>query len=712
MKKRKIYLSLICAVAINATDIGNIDISSSTINDLSTHLKTEASTINTIDEKSIEKLDPKNINDLLQTIPGITADLREGNVVEIHIRGVGQQEFMWEDTGVVIVIDGVPVLQNGGKVKFNIDEIESIKVIKGSASYLYGNTALAGAVIITTKKNKNKNGGSIKLEAGSYGYKNAKASIYKGTKKYSFNLNSNYIYSDGYWDKTENKTKSINGKAQYYIDDSSDITFATDITRKYEESDRGSVTGVTEAENNPKGTDGDWSWNHDYYTDLNKYFITYNKDFITGGNLKINTYYYEDLYSYESAPYDSDNNGNDDYYSVDNTDNIKQSGVKTEYKNKKDSLSYMIGLDAGNKKEYTEETTTNYYVDSRHKKYYEGEWETTDSKNQNYAVYSEAKYKINKKLTAIGNIRVDYDDYDYTVDEHDYNGTTWSDTTTNDTEDFKNVSYRIGGTYQINKVKTLFANISTGFRNPTVSQIISIKDYNTENNTNLSLDTQTAITYEIGMRGTTPFGAKCEASIFRTDTKDIISKVDGTYYWGSDYTDNVGDSRSQGFELSLKGKAKEKLSYTIAYTYLDAYYTKHNPFIVSLGGWSDPDTTYDIVGNQLPRVPHHKLDVTTTYKATSKLDIMGEVYAQSRYYADETNLVEMPGFAKVNIKATYSHKKNLEFFVKIDNLLDKQYYRTVYLFSDNNENGKLDSEDASITVDPGRVYYAGLKYKF
>jgi len=116
--------------------------------------------------------------------------------------------------------------------------------------------------------------------------------------------------------------------------------------------------------------------------------------------------------------------------------------------------------------------------------------------------------------------------------------------------------------------------------------------------------------------------------------------------------------------------------------------------------------------NQLPRVPHHKVDLIANYKITPKFNVMAELYAQSKYYADETNLVRMPGYEKVNVRVDYKPMKNLEFFAKVDNLFDKQYYRTVYLYTDKNDDDKLDAEDASITVDPGRVFYAGLKYRF
>ena len=713
--KKNICLSIIYALAINASavDLKTIEVESSTIDDLGYDKKTEVSTVNTIDSETIKQIDPKNINELLQTIPGITADVRN-SAVEIHIRGAGQQEFMWEDTGVAIVIDGVPVLQNGGKVKFNIDEIESIKVIKGSASYLYGNNALAGAVIITTKKVKNKNSADITLEAGSYGYENAKINLSKGSENYSATLNVNYTDDDSFWgEEGKNWTKSANSKLQYYLNDISDLTFGINYTDKFE-AGGGSVTGVTNAELYPEGVPGDWSYIRDYYSTLQKYFITYNQDIGNAANLKINTYYYKDDYNYKSSPQDTDGVDGDDSYKNDNSDIIDQYGIKTEYKNEVNKLAYMLGLDIGQR---TLDKYTFQLVDVPYQGY-AGDSSTGDTTEDKYAVYGEAKYKINNKLTTVGNMRIDYDGYDYTTTSHTYDGTTWSDSTTNRDDSFTNITYRIGTAYQINKEKTLYANISTGFRNPTVDQIYR-GDFDSDYINNPDLDVEKSITYEIGLRGTTLFDVKYEASAFITDTTNIIGKVGGTYYTGDiTYFDNVGDARNQGIELSLKGKAKANLSYSLAYTYLDAYYTAHNPFYVALGtrygrgATTDDDAVYDITGNQLPRVPHHKIDIILNYKFMQKWNFMSELYAQSHYFADETNLVTMPGYAKVNLKIDYNHTQKLSFFVKVDNVLDTKYYRTVYLFSDSNEDGKLDAEDASITVDPGRVLYAGLTYEF
>ncbi len=696
--KKNIYLSAICALAMNvaASDLGVIQVESSTIEGLTVDKKTEASAVNTIDRTTYEEINPKNINEVLQTIPGITADVRS-DVVEIHMRGVGQQEFMGEDTGVAIVIDGVPILQNGGKVSINVNDIESIKVIKGGASYLYGNTALAGAIVISTKKHKNKNEATLLVERGSYGYENYRLKASKSTENFALDMHTSYTEEDGYWDQTNYWQKNIGGIATYYIDDTSDIAFSADISRKYQQSTRGSVTGVTAAATNPTGADdGTLAWSSNFYTDLDKYFITYNKDFGDIGSLKTNVYYYIDKYVSDSSPEDLNSDNADDTYTRANDETVEQYGFKSEFRGNTNNLAYMVGLSLRERSLSDDALTT---VDYTEEAIYAGENTYDEGTESTVGIYSELKYKLTEKLTTVGNIRYDYDDYASSAYEKDYNGTVWSETTEKDSQIFRNYSYRIGATYTLPKKQILFANTSTGFRNPTVTQYAA----------NNALETQTTITYEIGLRGKINYGISYEASLFRTNTRDIIGRKDGTYYFDTRIYDNVGDARNQGFELSAKSDRREKLSFSLAYTYLDAYYTKHNPFIVSL---ENSDPVYDIVGNQLPRVPKHKINFITYYKVMQNLEFMAEAYGQSDYYADETNLVKMPGYGLLNLKATYTHKKDMEFFFQVKNVFDKQYYRTVYLYRDRNGDDVLDAEDGSITVDPGRVFYAGLRYKF
>ena len=88
----KIKYSLAALLAVSmlnaADDLGTISVESSTIDDKFESKKSEVSNIVTITSKDIEKINPTNVEDILKTIPGITASNVGNDRVKIHIRGV------------------------------------------------------------------------------------------------------------------------------------------------------------------------------------------------------------------------------------------------------------------------------------------------------------------------------------------------------------------------------------------------------------------------------------------------------------------------------------------------------------------------------------------------------------------------------------------------------------------------------------------------
>ena len=103
------------------------------------------------------------------------------------------------------------------------------------------------------------------------------------------------------------------------------------------------------------------------------------------------------------------------------------------------------------------------------------------------------------------------------------------------------------------------------------------------------------------------------------------------------------------------------------------------------------------------------------YKASKKLTLITEIYARSGSYADEENQVLMSGYEFVNLQGRYATQitsGKLEFFAKVNNIFDKHYFRTAYVTRDRDGDDVLTREDASLFVDPGRVYYAGVNYVF
>lgn len=123
--------SLIASSCFGAENLGTIGIDSTTIDDRFHPSRTEVSSTSSIEGTKVDEAHIENLQQVLQSIPGITSEIKAGDTLKIHIRGVENQRYMGEKPGVAVVIDGVPVFERTGAVNIDLDNIASIKVIRG-----------------------------------------------------------------------------------------------------------------------------------------------------------------------------------------------------------------------------------------------------------------------------------------------------------------------------------------------------------------------------------------------------------------------------------------------------------------------------------------------------------------------------------------------------------------------------------------------------
>jgi len=194
-----------------------VTVTSTTIDDRFESKRGEASNTSNISGKKVDEEHGKNIVDILESVPGVTAEVQSGDSVKIMLRGVEAQRFMGEKPGVAIVIDGVPVLERTGRVNIDLDNIDSIKVIKGGASYLFGEDALSGAVIITTKRGAKMAGYTVSGETGSFGYRKGLARAGFAGGKWVGHIQATKAYADDFYDQGDYSRRYYNGKVQYMI---------------------------------------------------------------------------------------------------------------------------------------------------------------------------------------------------------------------------------------------------------------------------------------------------------------------------------------------------------------------------------------------------------------------------------------------------------------------------------------------------------------
>ena len=133
-------------------------------------------TIVRIDQKQIERFNGRNLAELLDTQAGVTVLGNRsitGQNLRMAIRGSNNYQ-------VLILVDGVRVadpsrIDNDFDLNFlSLDQIDSIEILKGGASTLYGSAAAAAVINITTKKIVGKSQLNLGLYTGTEVSQNAK----------------------------------------------------------------------------------------------------------------------------------------------------------------------------------------------------------------------------------------------------------------------------------------------------------------------------------------------------------------------------------------------------------------------------------------------------------------------------------------------------------------------------------------------------------
>ncbi|MBU1425078.1 MAG: TonB-dependent receptor [Gammaproteobacteria bacterium] len=725
--------------------LGEVVVTSTTIDDRFDSKRGEASNISNISGKKVDEEHGKNIVDVLESIPGVTAEVQSGDSVKIMLRGVEAQRFMGEKPGVAIIIDGVPVVERTGRVNIDLDNIDSIKVIKGGASYLFGEDALSGAVIITTKRGAKMAGYTASVETGSFNYR-------KGLARAGFTKNDlvghiqvSKAMSDDFYDQGAWLRRYVDGKLQYLIDESSDIAFGFEDSHREKDS-HGTVTGVTNALIDPRSaTSGGKDYARNYDVELNKLNLTYSKDLGDNTNLMLMTYQYKDhTYGWQGpSGYLRDSNGDvlgdmsemRDVYASGQDTKQTQRGLKSEWRKGGEEVGLMAGLDL---QKFEDHGVSTYLVNHTTRSSLIGTFNPLKSAgtvssdtvitNDTRAVYGEAKWQLSQPLALTLNGR-----YDSIKNGYTNNLPVTAPTLASASKTFNVLSERIGLNYAVGESSEIYSNISNGFRTPTASQMYGTTISPTSVVAgNPDLKPEKSWNREIGLRGKREMlgtTLDMDVAVFQIERNDFILNTGGQYTTtlGAASTNtleqyqNIGGVRNRGLEAGIKTDSRDALSADFAYTWLDARFTRYDHYWLGLGDQYSFPSTYSQVevnntGNVVPRTPKHKVNMNVRYRPADHWTVTTELNAQSGIFADEMNVVWVGGRSVYNLMLTYEVKREsgMKFsaFARIDNVFNRYYYTTIRGTRDSNEDRVYDQEDPSITVNPGRVWTAGLSLAF
>lgn len=170
--------------------------------------------------------------DLQTSVPALRVNqLQSSAQTNFTIRGFGNgANNPGIEPSVLVLIDGVPRSRSSSSLA-DLPNIESIEVLSGPQSTLFGKNASAGVISITTKAPENEISGTLENTMGSYGSFITKGTFTgpTGIENLSFRISASDNESDGYarntlLDDTLNNRDRSASRAQLLWNPSEDLT--------------------------------------------------------------------------------------------------------------------------------------------------------------------------------------------------------------------------------------------------------------------------------------------------------------------------------------------------------------------------------------------------------------------------------------------------------------------------------------------------------
>lgn len=221
---------------------------------------------------------------------------------------------------------------------------------------------------------------------------------------------------------------------------------------------------------------------------------------------------------------------------------------------------------------------------------------------------------------------------------------------------FQPVTYRVGLVYDLNKYVTPYLSYTTG-QDPVGSDIFTV-----DASTNFSLGHSDQI--EGGIKANAPDNrAEVTLAIYDIHRNNVLTEN------GLDSSVPVGSEISRGVEVSGDARLTNQWNLSANLSYDDAHYGQFK--------FTDAVTGLDVNanGNKLPGAPTWVSNIWTSY--TKVLGLPLELGGGLKYVGDEKgdygNTETVKAYTTLNLYATYSLTPKISVSLRVDNVTDQAY---------------------------------------
>jgi outer membrane cobalamin receptor len=575
--------------------------------------------ITEVTASAIEYRGATTAGEAISFVPGVWVSTGYKNSTEVRLRGFDSKQ-------VLILVDGRPVnLPYYGSLDLSslpVGNISKIKVIKGPAASLYGANTMGGVVNIVTKRSAQSRTGDLILSFGEADTWNSILNYGTAIGDLDFWVSAGKSRSDGFnlpedfeparWEDGQLRENSDYDRLNLDGKLNYRLSSTTDLSLSlgYFDADKGLPGGVDE--DLPR----DWR------------FVEWKRRYL---DLAGESYLGDRWYVKAKLYYDGCKNKLVDYDSTFGFDSVHDSwdiggsllGRLTWRGDNESTWGLNLRQDGIDKRMDLDE-----------------EWET--HKTLTSSLFTQSNIQASEWIS------LDL-------------GLAWNILTSEGLDEAKgSLDPTVGAWFSVLERLRLRVSASRATRFPTLNHLYGFDSGNPD------LNPEQAIKLEGGAEFEVTEGLQTKLDFFRANVKDLIDRKGRGYK----YT-NLDKVILQGIEAGVNGRLKERFSFQLDYTYLDAYEDK---------------TEY-----WLPYRPSHKIDYDLSYISRMGLTVYTSGQYVSRRVTPHPESETLPSFFVTNLRVSQRVFDHFHPFLELKNVFDENY-----------------EEEKGFPM-PGRTFLGGLK---
>ena len=634
-----------------------------------TKLKHATAPVSIVSPKALRATASTNIIDAIAHQPGVSQLTTGGSISKPIIRGLGYNR-------VIVMSEGVRQegQQWGDEHGIEVDgnSVNSIEILKGPASLMYGSDAMAGVVILHQQPTLAE--GEMKANVSSEYQTN------NGLFHYSLQVAGNqqgFVWDARYSDKMAHAYKN---KYDGYVPGS-----------QFRERAGRLMLGVNKAWGHSRLT---WSAYH-----LTPSIIEGERDVVTGDLvcLSISPTSYSKSLPFQQVKH---------YKLVwDNSLNLSSGYLKAiigyqqnrrqEFEECEDEYELFFKLHTLT---YDLRYITNEFNGWKLSTGIGGMYQKSGNEGEEYLIpdyrlfdfglYATATKTIGERWTLNGGVRYDHrrlHGYEL-MEDGEQRFTDFS-------RHFNGLTGSIGAVFNVSDNLNVKLNVARGFRTPNMSELASNGVHEGSiryEQGNQQLKAEYSLQVDLGVDFTSRY-VSAQLALFanRIDnyifTHRVAEEIEEGYLT---YVYTQGDARLLGFEAGVDFHPVHSVHFSNTFSYVDARLTSHHSSLTSENKylpftpapkWSS-ELKWELSHHSHPTVAHHHTTDAAHRSLLNNLYVAAALdcyLKQSHVYSADDTETETPGYALLSLSAgtdiQLHGKKIAELYVTADNLLDKAY---------------------------------------